>query len=343
MLKLLQELLPAASSTILQPASKPEFKSSSSQSTKRQSGGLLRKKPLGKGQVVVAAGAILDLGQARIGRRAASGLSDALRVGRREVHAARGHSALGLRLRHAGLGGLGRQRHGAARVRRLERRLGTIQSQGRVRAGRSGQGECADSRGQNRQRRRGRDGRSAGRRQRRSALPAGMAISEQVQRAARDQLRHARDDDGQLLRHALARRQGGDPRRGRQFRRRSAGGPSRSAKRSTTARFPTGCLDCITSQAATIRHIGVVFQIANGEPYGWEGSNGCCQPTCTHVWGYEQSLSRLFPDLEKGDAADRLQVSATARRRRTQPHSLSHAAAIRRPSILSPTATRAAS
>ena len=64
--------------------------------------------------------------------------------------------------------------------------------------------------------------------------------------------------------------------------------------------LPYWMLDCITSQAATIRHIGVVFQIANGEPYGWEGSNGCCQPTCTHVWGYEQSLSRLFPDLERG-------------------------------------------
>jgi non-lysosomal glucosylceramidase len=64
--------------------------------------------------------------------------------------------------------------------------------------------------------------------------------------------------------------------------------------------LPYWLLDCITSQAATIRHIGVVFQIANGEPYGWEGSNGCCQPTCTHVWGYEQTLSRLFPDLERG-------------------------------------------
>ena len=51
--------------------------------------------------------------------------------------------------------------------------------------------------------------------------------------------------------------------------------------------------------AAIIRHIGVVFRIANGDIYGWEGSNGCCQPTCTHVWGYEQTLSRLFPDLER--------------------------------------------
>ncbi len=64
--------------------------------------------------------------------------------------------------------------------------------------------------------------------------------------------------------------------------------------------LPYWLLDCITSQAATIRHIGVVFQIANGEPYGWEGSNGCCQPTCTHVWGYEQTLAHLFPDLERG-------------------------------------------
>ena len=63
--------------------------------------------------------------------------------------------------------------------------------------------------------------------------------------------------------------------------------------------LPYWLLDCLTSQAAIIRHIGVVFRIANGDIYGWEGSNGCCQPTCTHVWGYEQTLSRLFPDLEK--------------------------------------------
>ncbi|MEK7684009.1 MAG: GH116 family glycosyl-hydrolase [Verrucomicrobiota bacterium] len=63
--------------------------------------------------------------------------------------------------------------------------------------------------------------------------------------------------------------------------------------------LPYWLLDCCTSQASILRHIGVVFRIANGDIYGWEGSNGCCQPTCTHVWGYEQTLSRLFPDLEK--------------------------------------------
>jgi uncharacterized protein (DUF608 family) len=78
--------------------------------------------------------------------------------------------------------------------------------------------------------------------------------------------------------------------------------------RERTARFrrslydstlPYWLLDCLTSQAAIMRHVGVVFRIANGDVYGWEGSNGCCQPTCTHVWGYEQTLARLFPDLEK--------------------------------------------
>ena len=63
--------------------------------------------------------------------------------------------------------------------------------------------------------------------------------------------------------------------------------------------LPYWLTDCLTANAAIIRHIGVVFRPANGDIYGWEGSNGCCEPTCTHVWGYEQSLARLFPDLER--------------------------------------------
>ena len=43
----------------------------------------------------------------------------------------------------------------------------------------------------------------------------------------------------------------------------------------------------------------MLFRITNGDVYGWEGSNGCCDPTCTHVWGYEQTFARLFPDLER--------------------------------------------
>jgi non-lysosomal glucosylceramidase len=63
--------------------------------------------------------------------------------------------------------------------------------------------------------------------------------------------------------------------------------------------LPYWLLDCLTANAAILRHIGVLFRIADGDVYGWEGSNGCCDPTCTHVWGYEQSLAHLFPDLEK--------------------------------------------
>ncbi len=63
--------------------------------------------------------------------------------------------------------------------------------------------------------------------------------------------------------------------------------------------LPYWLLDCVTSQAATLRHIGVVFRIANGDVYGWEGSNGCCDPTCTHVWGYVTNLAHLFPDMER--------------------------------------------
>lgn len=63
--------------------------------------------------------------------------------------------------------------------------------------------------------------------------------------------------------------------------------------------LPYWLLDCVTANAAIMRHIGVVFRIANGDIYGWEGSNGCCDPTCTHVWGYEQSLAHLFPQLER--------------------------------------------
>jgi len=63
--------------------------------------------------------------------------------------------------------------------------------------------------------------------------------------------------------------------------------------------LPYWLLDCLTANAAIARHVGVVFRIASGDVYAWEGSNGSCQPTCTHVWGYEQSLARLFPDLER--------------------------------------------
>lgn len=106
--------------------------------------------------------------------------------------------------------------------------------------------------------------------------------------------------------------------------------------------LPYWLLDCVTANAAIIRHIGVVFRIANGDVYGWEGSNGCCQPTCTHVWGYEQTLSRLFPDLERdmrridfkhqqltnGGVNNRTDVPSPARPTGEQPFADGHASCI---------------
>lgn len=63
--------------------------------------------------------------------------------------------------------------------------------------------------------------------------------------------------------------------------------------------LPSWLLDALSSQISTIRHSGVVFRTENGDTYGWEGSNGCCQPTCSHVWGYEQTMARLFPELDR--------------------------------------------
>jgi uncharacterized protein (DUF608 family) len=106
--------------------------------------------------------------------------------------------------------------------------------------------------------------------------------------------------------------------------------------------LPYWLLDCVTANAAIARHIGVVFRLANGDCYGWEGSNGCCQPTCTHVWGYEQTLARLFPDLERdmrridfkhqqrdnGGVNNRTEVPSPARPTGEQPFADGHASCI---------------
>jgi uncharacterized protein (DUF608 family) len=106
--------------------------------------------------------------------------------------------------------------------------------------------------------------------------------------------------------------------------------------------LPYWLLDCVTANAAILRHIGVVFRIANGDVYGWEGSNGCCDPTCTHVWGYEQTLSRLFPALERdmrridftrqqradGGVNNRTEVPSPPRPTGEQPFADGHASCI---------------
>lgn len=106
--------------------------------------------------------------------------------------------------------------------------------------------------------------------------------------------------------------------------------------------LPYWLLDCVTANAAIIRHIGIVFRPGNGDVHGWEGSNGCCQPTCTHVWGYEQTLASFFPDLERimrrldfmhqqredGGVNNRMEVPSPPRPTGEQPFADGHASCI---------------
>lgn len=72
--------------------------------------------------------------------------------------------------------------------------------------------------------------------------------------------------------------------------------------------LPYVLLDAVTSQASIIRSPTCLW-IEDGSFHGFEGccgastghcgGAGCCPLNCTHVWGYEQSLSRLFPELER--------------------------------------------
>jgi non-lysosomal glucosylceramidase len=72
--------------------------------------------------------------------------------------------------------------------------------------------------------------------------------------------------------------------------------------------LPYELLDCVTSQASIMR-TPTCIRVQDGNFHGFEGccgastghcgNAGCCPLNCTHVWNYEQSLSRLFPDLER--------------------------------------------
>lgn len=71
--------------------------------------------------------------------------------------------------------------------------------------------------------------------------------------------------------------------------------------------LPTPVVDAVSSQISTIRSPTCLWT-EDGKFHGFEGCcgesthcsiGGCCPLDCTHVWNYEQTLSRLFPDLER--------------------------------------------
>jgi uncharacterized protein (DUF608 family) len=74
--------------------------------------------------------------------------------------------------------------------------------------------------------------------------------------------------------------------------------------------LPDTAADAIAAQGSLIRS-PTIFRTADGRLYGYEGglgastmnwngsAGGSCPLNCTHVWNYEQALSRLFPALAR--------------------------------------------
>jgi len=88
--------------------------------------------------------------------------------------------------------------------------------------------------------------------------------------------------------------------------------------------LPYWFLDRISAQAGILTS-PVCMWIEDGTFHAFEG-DGCCPMNCTHVWNYEQTLSRLFPDLERKmrhtDLKVQQQDNGAVRHRTTLPLSL---------------------
>jgi uncharacterized protein (DUF608 family) len=77
--------------------------------------------------------------------------------------------------------------------------------------------------------------------------------------------------------------------------------------------LPYWFLDAVTSQSSIIRSQTCMW-LEDGSFTAFEGcggDTGCCPMNCTHVWNYEQSLSRLFPSLERNMRNIDLKVQET--------------------------------
>ena len=259
-----------------------------------------------------------------MGRRAASSLrSRCCELVGAKYTPPQGVPRVGLRLRHAGLGGPGPGRHAPARFDDWNAAWEQFQRQGKFPARGGGKTQSADPRRTDRQRGRGGRGRGPRRRQRRGPLPLRLALSEQL--PARGVLLAdgpggaAAALAGLPLRDAL----GGRPRGHPPGRRRLAGNPP--ADRSLPQ-------DLLRQHAplldARLHH----FAGGDDSPRRRRLSPGrrerlrlgrlqrLLRPDVYARLGLRAEPRPALPRSGKTDAADRLQAPAAARRRREQPH-----------------------
>lgn len=65
--------------------------------------------------------------------------------------------------------------------------------------------------------------------------------------------------------------------------------------------LPAEVIEAVAANLTILKSPTVLRQ-KDGKLWGWEGcfdKGGCCHGSCTHVWNYAQSISHLFPDMER--------------------------------------------